>query len=96
MPENDQLQTEKEALKVAHGRVWGVSRLKVQWRELSLAKAYKLLQGDPVVLRTAAWKGRNDVMTRSMKTWFVRRVGLDQSGISGDAPITSPGRLVAV
>ena len=48
-----------------------MSRLKVQWRELSLSKAYKLLQGDPVVLLTAAWKGRNDVMTRSMKTWFV-------------------------
>jgi hypothetical protein len=31
-----------------------------------------------------------------MKTWFVRSVGLDQSGISGDAQITSPGRLVAV
>jgi hypothetical protein len=57
MPENDQLQTEKEALKVAQGRVWGMSRLKVQWQELSLSKAYKLLQGDPVVLLTRHVEG---------------------------------------
>jgi hypothetical protein len=53
------------------------------------------VEADPVVLPTAARKGRNNVMIRSMKTWFVRRVGLDLSGISDDAPITSSGTLVA-
>jgi hypothetical protein len=76
--------------------MWDVPAEEVRWRELSLSKAYEVLQGDPVDLPTAAWKGRNDVMTRFMKMWFVRRVGLDQSGISGDAPTTASGRLVAV
>lgn len=39
----------------------------LRWREPFFSKAYKLLRGDPVDLPTAARKGRNRVMTRSMK-----------------------------